>query len=124
MGMFDSFYFAAGTLPDNKVPPDHDFQTKSLSCDLDRYYVGADGHVKHVLFNSEDERETIDLAPINNEVCVYSHEFIYDNEKDVFNRKLVVTKYQEYKIIILNSRLVFAEKTCDSGYDEPKDSGQ
>lgn len=113
MGMFDSFFFENGVLLDNKVSTEIEFQTKSLSCDLDKYYVSKDGDVKRFDYSGEEI-----CAPINDTVEVYSYEFLYDNEEDIFKRKFLGSKYQEYKIVILNSKIVFVEKLVEDGYEK------
>jgi hypothetical protein len=45
MGMFDSFYFEEGVLPDNPFPPEKEFQTKSLDCELTIFRVDKNGNV-------------------------------------------------------------------------------
>ena len=118
MGMFDSFYFADGFLPDDKAPSGYEFQTKSLDCGLDNYIVNADGSVKKLIMDYDTGRIE-DKDPINDCAVIYSHEFMYDNPSDIMNRKFLGTKYQEYKIIIMNSKVAHIEKLRESGYEEP-----
>lgn len=119
MGMFDSFYFKEGVLPDNKVDENHEFQTKSLDCSLDIYHVLGDCTViKRDFWEEGEDAPEPDPKPINETLRVYSYEFLYENEDDILNRKYLGSRYQEYKITILNSKLVYAEKVCEEGYDE------
>lgn len=112
MGMFDSFYFTDGVLPDNKAPSGHEFQTKDLACHLDKYSVAADGAVTVVCFYDGEPKK-----PLNFGAKVYSHEFMYDNEKDLFKRKYIGAKYQEYKIVVVNDKLAHIEKVVEAGYE-------
>lgn len=107
--MFDSFYFKNNVLPNNKVPEDFEFQTKDLECWLDHYCVDEEKNV--VKKSYKDGKKQIINEPINCEVEVYSHEFIYKDGK--YDH----TKYQEYKLLIHNSKLIYAEKTREYGYD-------
>lgn len=122
MGMFDSFYFEDGVLPDNKVPPGHEFQTKSLYCDLDVYKVDVQGNVRRFVYpqgvNIDDTRDEDVDAKINDTIFVYSHEFLYDKPDDIVNRKYLGCKYQEYKIVILNNKIAHVEKVRESGYEQ------
>lgn len=113
--MFDSFYFKFGTLPDNKVKEDVEFQTKSLDCDLDVYHVNNDLTVTKSTFDN-GKMELTD-KPINCIAIIYSHEFLYDNEKDLTNRKYLGCKYQEYDITIKDSKIIYMNKTYESGYE-------
>lgn len=117
--MFDSFYFEDGVLPNNKVEAGYEFQTKDLDRDLDVYKVDAQGNVKKFVYSGDDGR-TEETNPINDSAVVYSHEFLYDNPKDLFNRKYLGCKYQEYKIVIVNSKIAHVEKLSESGYEESK----
>ena len=110
MGMFDSFYFKNNVLPDNKVPEDFEFQTKDLNCDLDRYYVDEEKNVVRKYYWNGEEK--IIEGPINCEVEVYSIDFIYKNGK--YDH----TKTQEYKLLIHNSKLIYAEKINEWGYNK------
>jgi hypothetical protein len=118
MGMFDRFFFEKGILPENKVEPDYEFQTKSLECNLDTYKVDSNGNVRKFVHDWAPDGDgwIEDTKPVNESVIVYSHEFIYDNHKDIFNRKYLGTKYQEYKIIIVNNRIAYVEKLTEYGY--------
>lgn len=109
MGMFDSFYFANGFLPDDKAPEGHEFQTKSLGCSLDRFEVDAQGNVVKFPFWDEGcgEKKIAEREPINEVAYVYSHEFVEGK----------TTKYQEYKVVIVNSKVVYVEKITEEGYD-------
>ena len=129
MGMFDKFHFAEGVLPDNKVSPEHEFQTKCLSCDLDRYNVDSEGNVRRQPFieGSEYEEEIKtwfpEYKPINEVVYVYSHVFKYktpdgdivdEDERDFMRGdKSYGCDYQEYKIIIKDSKIIYVEKIAD-----------
>lgn len=120
MGMFDTFHFEDGILPNNKVPAGYEFQTKSLGCNLDKYIVDAEGNVKKkTMWNNDGEEEYREITgfdkPINEAAHVYSHEFIYDSD-NVLTRKHLQTKYQEYKIVIVNSKVAFVEKISEEGY--------
>ena len=98
MGMFDSFYFAKGVLPDNREAPEKEFQTKCLECLCNNYRVDEHGWVK-----CDDDRD----AEINEAATVYSHVF----EKDK------PTKIQYYKILIHNNKVIFAKKLSEEGYE-------
>lgn len=117
MGMFDSFYFKRGVLPDDKAPEGEEFQTKSLECNLDRYYVDSSGHVikKHYW----DGEETATNHNVTCNAYIYSYEFLYDNEEDLLNRKYLGSKVQEYSIQIVNNQVVRVEKVHESGYNGP-----
>jgi len=111
MGMYDSFYFAKGVLPDNAEAPKHEFQTKSLNNDMDVYRVCEHGFVKkYGHFYDYDglvwDEDCLESGQINDTAVVYSYS---DDPK--------MTHYQEYKIIILNSKIVYAEKTVDRRKD-------
>lgn len=106
MGMFDSFYFAEGVLPINKEPPETEFQTKSLSCNLDVYHVDKFGFVKKCVDYGDNEGEYSN-ASINESAEIYSYDFNHSP-----------TRKQTYKIIILNNKIVFAEKIHEEGYTE------
>ena len=93
MGMFDSFYFAAGFLPDCTSPPNAEFQTKSLRCHLDKWYIGSDG----IAINKEDP--TLEL---NDSAVIYN----YDD---------TIAEY--YKVMFLNNKLIYAKKIGDEGDD-------
>jgi len=116
MGMFDSFYFAKGFLPNDKAPEDHEYQTKDLDCDLDIYKVDSQGSVRKFVYDGDGGRAE-ETKPINDSAVVYSREFLYDNPSDLFNRKYIGCKYQEYKIVIVNSKIAHVEKLCESGYE-------
>lgn len=116
MGMYDTFYFESGSLPENKVPPEHDFQSKSLHCGLDKYFIKAD---KSVVV------EPFGISDVDNEkvlsFCarVYSHVFLYDKPDDIINRKYLGCKYQSYEIVVEKNKMVSAKKTSEAGYDGP-----
>ncbi len=120
MGMYDSFYFENGILPDNKAPDMHEFQTKDLDSSLDTYHVDKDGNVKKFEFDSSSDKGLVEnKRPINADIVVYSHEFLYDSD-DIFTRKYLGCKYQEYNIVIVNSKITHTEKTREEGYEETK----
>ena len=117
--MFDSFFFAEGALPDNKVPADHEFQSNDLDCSLDKYYVEADGTMKKYDFweqGHEDKTSPCD-KPINTAAYVYSHEFMYEGT-DILTRKYLGCRYQEYKLVIVNSKIAHVEKIKEEGYED------
>ena len=113
MGMFDSFYFAKGVLPDNKVDEAHEFQCKSLGCSLDVYRIAENGTVTKTLFFEPDydDKPIIDDEPINDTAYVYSYVF-----KDIDGNSLEQSLEQEYKIVILNSKVMHVEKIREEGY--------
>lgn len=111
MGMFDSFYFEDGILPDNKAPSGEEFQTKDLDCSLDKYKVDAQKNVKKFSWYGED------TDPINVTAEVYSHEFMYEGD-DIMTRKYLGCKYQLYKVVIVDSKLVHVEKVVEDGYEQ------
>lgn len=113
MGMFDRFFFEDGVLPDNRVPENYEFQTKDLGRDLNSFRVAKDGTIR--IFGMECE-ELFEI--VNGEVLIYSHEFLYDNEDDILKLKYLGAKYQEYHLVIVNNRVVSAEKTTERGYEE------
>lgn len=115
MGMFDSFFFEKGLLPENKVEDGHEFQTKSLDCQLDEYRVYANGTVRKFVYGGHDASRVEDTEPINVTAEVYSYEFLYDNE-DILNRKYLGTRFQEYIVVIAGSRLFSAKKVLEYGY--------
>ena len=96
MGMFDSFYFAEGVLPDNKVSAGYEFQTKSLSCNLDVFEVMEDGTVVKYPFWEEDyePRPKPYDEPINEGAYVYSYEFLYDNDLTIMKEMAGMRLYQ------------------------------
>jgi hypothetical protein len=55
MGMYDSFYFEKGILPDNKVSEDCEFQSKCLDCILDTYNVDSEGNISTERTSFDDE---------------------------------------------------------------------
>lgn len=118
VGMYDSFFFKDGVLPDNKVAEDHEFQTKDLYCNLDRYYVGRYGIVTREILDAGGEYIK-DTESINDSVEVYSHEFLWDGD-DLTTRKYLGCKYQIYKIIILDNDIKHIRKIYQSGYGEGK----
>ena len=97
MGMFDSFYFAKGALPDNPFSPDEEFQTKCLACNMDVYRVDENKKVK---------RYSVEVWPDrNSEIEVFG----------VINESAYVSGFGnngrvDYKILIYNSELVYADK--------------
>ncbi len=95
MGMFDSFYFETGVLPNNTEPSETEFQTKSLSCSLDVYRVDKHGNVKCFEFAYGADPYVSD-KPINDAAYVYS---------------IGPSGQQEYKILIHNSKIIHIEKT-------------
>lgn len=122
MGMFDSFYFAEGVLPDNREAPDKEFQGKDLCCSLDIYKVDHEYNITIASFMSmsgESQKVGDSLEPIE----VYSHEFIYDKPDDIFNRKLLKVKYQLYSFRIKDSKISDIKKIEESGYDSISGSG-
>lgn len=122
MGMFDRFFFEDGILPDNKVSEGYEFQTKSLDCMLDTYRVDSEGNV---IKNRDDE----DLeGPINECAYVYSHEFPYEDadgnvvyQRKTFKEKRLETRFQEYKVLIANSKVVHVEKVSEQGYSQDEE---
>jgi hypothetical protein len=94
MGMYDSFYFAEGVLPDNKEPPNEEFQTKCLECNLRDYYVSSDFILT--------EKSGIDCSNFTESLIVYSHNFEYDPSRS-----------QYYKIVFIKGKLIHAEKAVD-----------
>lgn len=103
MGMFDSFYFKDGVLPDNKVPEDYEFQTKDLDCCLDEYQVDKHGNVQKTSYSWDNKECIVSPDLIDCVAYVYSHD---DN------------KYQEYAIMIVDSKLTHVKKIAESGYDD------
>ncbi len=95
MGMYDSFYFAEGLLPNNEETSDMEFQSKCLKCNLDKFYFDSDGFVTKKPFDECEEND----KPINEGLYVYSYNF-----------DMKPTRYQEYKILIMNSKLVYVER--------------
>lgn len=122
MGMFDSFYFEDGVLPDNKVPAGHEFQTKDFACNLDVYRVSANGKVRMFFMNYSDGR-TEETKPLSGSGTIYSHEFLYDKPEGIFNRKYLGCKYQEYMIEFRDNQIVSAKKLAESGYAKPTEGG-
>src|SRR5580658_3896808 len=112
MGMFDSFYFEDGILPDNKAPIGHEFQTKDLHCCLDKYYVKANHRIEPEWGINGPPDDT----SLNFTAGVYSHEFLYDNEADIVNRKYLGSKYQHYTITAKDGVIVNAVKDSEAGY--------
>lgn len=120
MGMYDSFYFAEGVLPDNKEDPDKEFQTKGLDCCLDNYFVSKDLQVTIEPFEVENDglkTTYVPKVPDIEDLQVYSYEFEYDNPTDWANRKLTNTRIQWYNITIKDGRLIKATKTKEEGYE-------
>lgn len=122
MGLFDSFYFADGVLPQNKVEENYEFQTKDLSCNLDKYYVDKQGFVTMTPFREEgDEKVRPVNAQVNDTVFVYSHKFTYKNKEGEIEVDPEITydkanygcKYQCYKLVILQGRVSHVEKVDD-----------
>lgn len=99
MGMFDTFWFEEGVLPDNKENSKMNFQTKDLDQRLDLYFVDKDLNVKKL-----DMDGTEDMDPLFITCEVYSYNF--EGE----------TKIQTYKIHITDNKLVHAKKLNESGY--------
>ena len=127
MGMYDSFKFGKGILPDNKVDADHIFQSKDLDCCLDLYQIDEAGVAAVKEF--EDGRCTgWNKTPLNFQAYVYSHVFWYENKKTgkiqeergwpIEDYKYLGADYQCYKIIVVNNRLVFAEKVSDTNHKD------
>ncbi len=114
MGMFDTFRFKDGFLPNNKVEEDYDFQTKDLESDLDMYCVDSIGNVsKHKLIEENEYDDEAEDVSINDIAYVYSHEFLHDNKG-----KYTGSKQQCYKIVIVSSQIVYVEKLSEEGYEE------
>jgi len=105
MGMFDSFYFAEGVLPDNREPNTVEFQSKCLKCELNTFRVAADGSVQRFEWGDGEPEIYSNPEPINDAAIVYSYQGEYPN-----------TQVQEYKILIHNSKLIHAEKLVERGY--------
>ena len=126
--MFDSFYFAKDLLPKNKVDENHEFQTKSLGCDLDKYYIDSNRNVTRVPFFEQGEKDQELIRryeieeKINEVVYVRSHVFYYENENDLFGRKYLGSDVQEYKIVIKDNKLVYAEKILDEVMGEDNEN--
>lgn len=123
MGMFDSFYFAEGVLPDNKEGEGFEFQTKDLDLCLDIYLIDADRNVTIRSYEDfEADVRSIRAAP-DLKATVYSLKFIYDIEPGedfgeyLKKRELVKTCTQLYEIEIKDGKLISAKKIHEEGYE-------
>lgn len=109
MGMYDSFYFEDGVLPNNRVEgKNHEFQSKDLRCDMDIYEIDKNLNVLKYPFweeGYEDKPEPLDEL-INECAIVYSYEFPKDGP----------AKIQHYKILIHNNKLVHVKKLSEENY--------
>lgn len=123
MGMYDSFYFAEGVLPDNRESPEKEFQTKGLEQALDNYYVSKDLQVTiepFIIENDGIKTTYVPKVPDIENLQVYSYEFEYDNPINYINRKLLNTREQIYLITIKDGKLIKATKIKESGYENAK----
>lgn len=106
MGMFDSFYFEDGVLPDNREEGNNcEFQSKDLHCDLFVYEIDKNKNVrKYPCWEEGYEDKPAPLNELINEgATVYSYES--------------GGKSQEYKILIHNNKLVHVQKLSEEGYN-------
>ena len=104
MGMFDSFYFDVGVLPDNKEGPLMEFQTKDLHCMLNTYFVDYTGHILNP-----------GPTPINKVIEVYSYDFLY-SPGSILTRQYLGCNYQEYSLIIRDNQITHIERIREKGY--------
>jgi hypothetical protein len=107
MGMFDSFYFKEGVLPENREKEDTEFQTKDFNCELDDYYIDSDGSIRVVRFYGDNDE--IDDGIYE----VYSMRWepdINDDDAKFFE--------QRYRIKIRDGRVINAKKYYEEGYEE------
>lgn len=109
MGMFDSFYFEAGVLPNNKMPPTCEFQTKELECELTNYTVDTTGRLYRSTFCYETQERTFpEPVKLTQTITVYSYEFSNN----------IPTRRQEYELAFEDGWLMKATKTDESGFEE------
>lgn len=108
--MYDSFYFEKGVLSDNKEEPSVEFQTKSLNCGLDEYYVDKTGNILVSFFEKKPEKEQ---ANFTETIIVYSY---------VWEGSGIITKdtkcrSQKYELEVFRGRVIAHKKIEEEGYD-------